>query len=766
MPRTAPTATRFAQTSKDGLAVGDIAGLLRRSWAWVLVPTLAVAGAATVFVQVVPPRYTGETKLLLESREAAYIRPAGERGDTLPQIDEQGVASQVQVAMSRDLAREAIRRLKLVGNPEFDPSVEDSNPVRTALAMLGLGRSNLERPAEDRVLDNYFERLLVYPAGKSRILAVEFRSKDAELAAKAANTVAELYIASLDAAKMDTARHATSWLGGNIDTLRRRVAEAEAKVEAYRAKSGLVGSGNTANQPLTGQQLGEMSTQLSQARAVQADLSGRVKAIKDMIKDGRSFEIPDVANNELIRRTVETRIALKSQLALESRTLLPAHPRIKELTAQVAELDGQIKSAAERIVRTLDNDAKIAGARVESLQAAVDGQRDVVVKGNTSEIQLRALEREAKAQREQLESYLSRFREAAARDGESVVPADARIVSRAVTPELPSFPKKLPIIGFSTLLAFMLAAGAVIGRHLLAEPAGTPAARRRDEDEEAAEESLRAHRREPQPFAFPEAAPPAIHVEAEPIVSEPVVSEPAPAAPIAAELRGSLDRDQPSSFVAPAKEIVSAEPATGFDLDGLIQRLADGPRRGVGRTVLVVETPAQRLEGLGQTLAQALAERGAALHIDLSGPPSGPDSLGLTDLVAGDADFVDAIQPMAGGARLHRIERGFVAARVLLEEPQALAICLEALPEAYPWVVCSMESGAPEDDALVEAFSAHMDGVVLVSNAMADDPELVALYGLAVQAGAGRVLVARDLTERAERPAPIEEPMPLRLSAA
>ena len=107
--------------------------------------------------------------------------------------------------MSRDLAREVIRRLKLVGNPEFDPGAGGIGPVSRVMMMLGIGRNPLDRPAEDRVLDAYFDRLLVYPAGKSRILTVEFRSKDAKLAADGANTVAQLYIASLEADKVDTA---------------------------------------------------------------------------------------------------------------------------------------------------------------------------------------------------------------------------------------------------------------------------------------------------------------------------------------------------------------------------------------------------------------------------------------------------------------------------------------------------------------------------------------------------------------------------------
>ena len=368
MPRfksTIDASPHMPQLPQDGgVSLRQSVGVLRRAWAWIALPTLVVAAGAVAFVQIVPPRYTAESKLLLESREPAFARTVGERSDQAPLIDEQAVASQAQVVMSRDIAREAIRQLNLVGNPEFDPAAGEIGPVKRILMSLGLAANPLDRAPEDRVLEAYFERLLVYPAGKSRILNVEFRARDPELAASAANTIAGLYIGSLEAAKVDTARYASTWLGGNIETLRKRVADAEAKVETFRKANGLIGTGSIANQPLAGQQLGDLSSQLSQARTIKADLTGRVKLLKEMIKEGRAFEIPDVANNELIRRTVESRMTLRSQLALESRTLLPAHPRMKELKAQVDELEDQIKAAAERIVRTLENDAKIAAARV------------------------------------------------------------------------------------------------------------------------------------------------------------------------------------------------------------------------------------------------------------------------------------------------------------------------------------------------------------------------------------------------------------------
>ena len=722
---------------EEGLGLAQVPRVLRRSIGWIVGPTLVVALGASVFVNVVSPRYTGEAKLILESRDAAFARTAQERADQQVPIDEQAVASQVQVVMSRDLAREAIRRLKLVGNAEFDPGAGSIGPVQRVMMMLGIGANPLDRPAEDRVLDAYFEHLLVYPAGKSRILTVEFRSKDAKLAAEGANTVAQLYIASLEADKVDTARYASTWLGGNIDGLRKRVAEAEAKVESFRAKNGLVGSAGATGRPLNAQQLGELSSQLSSARILKADLAGKVKAIKDLIKDGRAYEIPDVANNEVIRRIVENRIAVRAQLALESRTLLPAHPRIKELNAQLEDLDAQIKASAERVVRTMENDAKIASARVESLQAAVDGQQDVVVKGNASEVQLRALEREAKVQREQLESYLSRYREAAARDGEAATPADARVVSRAVTPEVPSFPKKLPIVGFATLLTLMLAAGAVIARALLAEGARVGAGRNQAfgpaDDRERREPTM-----ERPVFAFPEAMPPARW------------SEPAEAAAV-----------QPVPATA-------ATAADSFDLAPLIARIASAPRGDdapSGRRVLIVETePSPDAPALSDALTRVLGAKGSLVAVELNVQADRDPELGLTDLVSGDAAFLDAIQPDPDSG-LHRIAAGEHAAAVLFEEPEALALTFDAMAEAYDWVVCRIHA-VPGAVDLLELVAGDMDSVIIASNASADDPALADLFAIAGDAGAGQILVAQDRPVTEADSATEENAAALRLNAA
>ena len=93
--------------------------------------------------------------------------------------------------------------------------------------------------------------------------------------------------------------------------------------------------------------------------------------------------------------------------------------------------------------------------REEQLVAGLNRLKAESSRVGEKEVELRALEREAAAQRDLLESYLARYREATSRRDGNYLPVDARIFSRAVVPLEPYFPKIVPIVG-STFAASLL----------------------------------------------------------------------------------------------------------------------------------------------------------------------------------------------------------------------------------------------------------------------------------------------------------------------
>src|SRR5262245_60361010 len=275
----------------------DLGSLGRALWAKkgrIVGLTLLAAGLAFAGVNLVTPKYRSETRILIETRENIFLRPdaeknALERGTT---VDQEAVTSQVQLILSRDLAREVIKKLKLADLPEFDPVLLRPSLLRTVLGLAGIIKDPMSMTPEERVLKSYYDRLQVFQVEKSRVIAIEFESQDAELAARAANAIAEGYIALQQTTKQDQTRSASVWLAGEIETLRKKVADAEARVEQYRGKTNLfIGTNNTS---LSNQQLGEYNAQLGAARAHKSDAEAKAKLIREALKSGGPIEFTDI----------------------------------------------------------------------------------------------------------------------------------------------------------------------------------------------------------------------------------------------------------------------------------------------------------------------------------------------------------------------------------------------------------------------------------------------------------------------------------------
>src|SRR3989440_1057335 len=340
----------------DEIDLRALSGALWRKKRLIIALTLAAAAVAFVVVNMMTPRYRSEARVLIETRDNIFVRPEAEKTlDRSATVDQEAVTSQVQLVLSRDLAREVIKKLKLGEQPEFDPVLGGRSFLRVVLGLLGIAKDPMTQNPEERVLKSYFDRLSAFQVEKSRVIAIEFDSTDPELAARAANTVAESYQALQQAHKQDQTRAAGQWLSGEIMSLRAKVADAEAKVEEYRSKSNLfVGTNNTT---LSNQQLGDSNSQLAAARAQKAEAEAKARMIRDALRNGTAIEFSDITNSELLRRLSEQRVTLRAQLAEQSSTLLDQHPRIKELRAQINDLERQLRAEADRLVRSLENDA-------------------------------------------------------------------------------------------------------------------------------------------------------------------------------------------------------------------------------------------------------------------------------------------------------------------------------------------------------------------------------------------------------------------------
>jgi succinoglycan biosynthesis transport protein ExoP len=648
---------------------------LVRNRSWIIAPTLLAAVLSIAAVNLVTPRYKSEARILIDGRENVFLRPNGERNEERSALDAEAVTSQVQLLLSRDLAREIIKKNKLAERPEFDPVLQGFSPLKSLLALFGIGRDPFSLTPEERVLDAYFDRFTAYAVDKSRAIVIEFQSRDPELAARVANSIAESYLVLQQGARQQQAKSAGQWLSGEIDNLRKKVAEAESRVEDLRSKSSLFVGTNLAT--LSNQQLGELNTQLNNARAVKSDAESKARLIREMLQSGNPIEASEVLNSELTRRLSEQRVTLRAQLAGQLSTLLDGHPRIKELKAQLADLDRQFREEASKISRSLDNDARIAGGRVEDLSASLEQLKKQATSTNGQEVQLRALEREAKAPRDLLESYLTKYREANTRESIDAAPADGRIISRASVSNTPAYPNKLPIVLIATLATLVLSAGAIATGELLRLPRAAAA------------------------FA----------------------SSPAPVrAPVAATLA------DPAPVFAASRPEIQSEPRIEIAPELTeIEQLA-GDLRGAGeaaRKVTILGTASSESITLtALTLARLIARDARVVVVDLSASSPtisavsvDPSAPGLAELMLGEASFSQVITKDRL-SRVHLVSAGRPGSdRALLLSPR-LTLAIDALLRVYDHVL--LDAGTASDLS-AELLTAQARAVVVPDASMTAD---------------------------------------------
>ncbi|MEO0543692.1 MAG: Wzz/FepE/Etk N-terminal domain-containing protein [Pseudomonadota bacterium] len=417
--------------------------LWRDKWKIVLV-SLLITGVMGFLLASMSPTFRADSRVLIETSETIFTRPQDETGAGQEVVDQENVASQVEIITSTELLNQVALDLNLAQYAEFDET-KGMGVLKTALIMIGLASDPSRIPVEKRVLEAMRERLDVFAVDQSRVIVIQFTSESAQLAADVPNALAQAYVSMESSARLESTSEATRFLASEIEQLQESVRIAERRVADYRAANELFVGQN--DEVLATQQLSELSSELSRVRADRSSLEARVRSIESALNAGAALDtLPDVIASPLVGGLNGQRALLNAQAADLATTLLPNHPRLKAVQAQLADIDTQIRDQARKVLAGLRNEADIAQERETELERDLNTLKAASARANDQAVELNALEREAASQRELLETYLIRFREAQSRDEGQYAPAKARLISGATVPFEVHFPKLVPLV--------------------------------------------------------------------------------------------------------------------------------------------------------------------------------------------------------------------------------------------------------------------------------------------------------------------------------
>ncbi len=708
--------------------VSALLGAVGRRLPRIILITLGLLVAGFVVLMFMPRLYESSASILVEPRSNVYLRAASEQAPSASVNAAGLVSSQIELLKSRDTLLKVIDELDLRSVAEFNGSGAGFSPLDIISQVIGR-RAATPNSIDERVLATLYERLTVVQERDSAIISVLVRSTDPQRAADIANAVANAHVARrADLSISDTA-DASSWLLDEINRLRVSVQEAESTVANFKVDNDLfTGQNNTS---LLDQQLSTIATQINAAQERKNTALSRASLIRGLIDRGQAIEgVAEVQSSPIIQQLSQEKARLQSELAQRSATLLSNHPTIRALTAQVAELDNQIRQEGRRVAATLDAQAQIEAGLEESLKADLDRAKASASTATIDTVTLDGLQREAKAQRDLLESYLLRYNEASSRvDSSSALP-DVRVVSLAAPSVTPASPKTSLIMVAIGLVSIAVQVGAIAFGELmsgraLAPVSGNVTADEQEEPEAATvvpEDSLADQQwSEPDPVAVdqdlewaeePDFAPSeevaSFQDEASPdtasaftraLISEEPVSVPAPKAVV--ELAPVQKRPAP-------KAVPTGEPQVR------LLRYADLVSDLVlGRAHLLLLTDHgddQPSHFLAEDLVSDALGKGLSVALIDAGTGRRTENSGITELSAGKASFGDVVQKSADNS----------FAEVTWGQGDAIArnsnrplVLAEALGDIYEVVI--ILTGKADSKSMLGTFSELGGRIILVT---------------------------------------------------
>lgn len=413
-------------------------------------PVLSIMAACLILAVVVSmlmqPQYTATTRIQVAREADKIVDMEGVGEERAGAASMEFYQTQYGLLKSRSLSEAVVQDLNLLNNGLFlaDHDASEAEDIRS-------------QPLTQRfelATTKVNENTTISPVRGSSIIDIEFNAHDARLAAAAANSIAENFIATNLSRRYEAAAYAREFLQKRLSQVRARLEESERKAVQYAQEQGLIRiragtAENPTEQSLIASNLAELSSQLTLARAQRAQAEAQYRA--GTAGSVAAQSLTSLTVNELRRE----RSVLLGQLSKMESDYGPEYPAVIALRSQAAELDKQIGREQARVSSSVAQDLggkfRQALAAEQSLQGRVEGLKSQLLGEQKRSIQFNILQRDVDTNRALYDALLQRFKEVGVAGG--VGTNNVSIVDRALPPKEPSSPN----------LPLNLALGLVIG---------------------------------------------------------------------------------------------------------------------------------------------------------------------------------------------------------------------------------------------------------------------------------------------------------------
>lgn len=457
-------------TRREFLALRDVAAMLRRRSAWLVLFATAGLGAGAVVYANQPRLYRAEAVMALDARRIQGM-PIDQVVTPLPQ-ENPVLRTELDRIGSRVMAQRVLTKL---ANARVDPfaaagpyAVPTGDEATTADHPSGPPGNATPPPLPDGAghpevaaalrEDRLRAGLKVVNDGRSYTIYISYTAEDPDVAARVANSYAQAYLDYQDDVQMEATRRVSDWLSDRLKVLATRLEQAEQGAERYRASSGLLEIDGVT---LAAQRLSALNIELMAARAAHATAEARQKTAARLAADSDGLDsFTEVLGSPIIQQLRASQAQFERRLRVLKDTGVAQSAEIPALTAELEAVRQQIAQEVDHILVSLRNEIDAAARRAASLEEELRLAQANYGASDLARVKLEALVREANADRAVYESLLGRSKQIVDQNG--LVDPGVRLISEAIAPSRPFGLRLLPALAMGLIAGLASGLGLIL----------------------------------------------------------------------------------------------------------------------------------------------------------------------------------------------------------------------------------------------------------------------------------------------------------------
>jgi len=476
-----PPAVAPAKHLSDYLRV-----LYKRRWlAGAALLAVFVYGAINAIKQT--PLYQARTQIMIEKE----VRRATSINDVLDEqsnyYDDDFYPTQLRILQSRKLAARVVEKMNLLpaaGQGGSAASLathgtvaKDSSLWGTVSGWLGAPQ-RIDPPAADETtaqqgaISAFLGGLSVAPVKTTRIFEIVYTSPDPVFAVRAANAIANEYIAQTKDIRSEATQEANSYLGKALQEQRDKLTESENKLAAYKESHNALSFDDKTNTASTA--LADISANLTKAKLDAYDKGSIYTGLQQIANDRDKLAAhPQILNNpdiQLLKTNLNAAQTERAQQAAKGSGTKQLEA--DGFDARIAAAQQKLNQAEDNVIESARNEYQLAKAKQDNYQRQYDSANQAALSLNRKGTEYTMLLQEEQSNKALFDQLLQKTKETDVSG--QFKGSNVTIIDAAELPRYPSSPNISRDLSVAFFEGLMLAIGLAFGFEYLDSRIKTP----------------------------------------------------------------------------------------------------------------------------------------------------------------------------------------------------------------------------------------------------------------------------------------------------